>query len=226
MEYRGNDGVLRGFEVDLLREVAGELDLRPVWIDTRRTALVGAVLARKCDVIASSFPVRWEYQQSIRQVEYLGVPISLLVRDDDDPPLAIGLCGRAIGAFARTRESELLVEYSKVCRRHGRPPVKRVAMTDTPDALRQLQSGSIDGLLDERPSVAWYSRLQTDRFDDGGGLPDEQVDYSIGYGAGRNSVFWGIRSALQTLHSDGRFRDLLHRWGLDRNGVEGLPLYS
>lgn len=226
MEYRGRDGVLRGFEVDLLEEVARELDLRPVWVDTKRSALISGVVERKCDVIASSLPIRWENQQSIRELEYLGVPISLLVRDGAEAPLAIGLCGRPVGAFAGTREAEILLEYSETCRRHGRPPVRRVAMSNVPDALSQLQAGRIDGLLDDLPLVAWYWRRQTDSFDDGGALPNEQVDYAIGYGAGRNSLFFGIRNALLALHSDGTFADLLHRWGLDRKGVEGLPLYS
>ncbi|HJS49190.1 MAG TPA: transporter substrate-binding domain-containing protein [Gaiellaceae bacterium] len=226
MEYRGRDGVLRGFEIDLLDEIANRVDLRPVWVDTSRSRLVDAVVEGRCDVIASSLPVDFEDQKAIREIAYLGVPISLLVLDGAEPPLARGLCGRPIGAFAGTRQSRILAEYSDVCERAGRPPVDEVAVNDVPEALSLVESGRIDGLLDEVPLVGWYSRLQTDTFDDGGTLPVVKVDYAIGCPAGRDSVFWGVRLALQTINDDGTFVELLHRWGLDEKGVEGLALYS
>lgn len=226
MEYRGSDGVLRGFEVDLLKEIAVRLDLRPVWVATKRASLVAALVEAKCDAIASSLPVRFEDQKSIGEVEYLSVPIAMLVRDDEVPPLAIGLCGRPIGALADTRELALLAQYANACTRAGRPPIRAIAVESTSDALGRLRTGNIDVLLDELPLVAWYSRAQTDRFDDGGALPKERVDYAIGYRAGRTSIYWGIRGALAELYRDGIFVDLLRRWGLDRKGIEGLPLYS
>ena len=99
-------------------------------------------------------------------------------------------------------------------------------MKDVPEALSGLEAGRIDGLLDEVPLIGWYSKLQTDTFDDGGTLPVVKVDYAIGYPAGKDSIFWGIRGALQTMHDDGTFVEFLHRWGLDEKGVEGLALYS
>ena len=226
MEYRGRDGVLRGFEIDLLNEVAGRVDLEPVWVDTSRSLLVDAVADGNCDVVASSLPVDFGDQKVIGEIAYLGVPISLLVRDGEEPPLARGLCGRPVGTFAGTRESRILGEYSEVCERNGRPSVDEVTMKDMPEALSRLEGGRIDGLLDEVPLIGWYSKLQTDTFDDGGTLPAVKVDYAIGYPAGKDSIFWGIRGALQTMHDDGMFVELLHRWGLDEKGVEGLALYS
>ncbi len=227
MEYRGRDGVLRGFEIDLLHEIADRVELQPAWVDTSRSLLVDAVVEGRCDAVASSLPVDFEDQKAIREIAYLGVPISLLVRDGDEPPLARGLCGRPIGAFAGTVQSRILEEYSEACERAGRPAVNEVAMNDVPEALRRLEAGGIDGLLDEVPLVGSYSKLRTDAFDDGGTLPVVKVDYVIGCcRAGRDSLFWGIRLALQTIHDDGTFVELLHRWGLDEKGVEGLALYS
>lgn len=226
MEYRGMDGVLRGFEVDLLDEIASRIDLEPVWVNTGGPQLVDAAAKGACDVVASSLTVDFEDQKAIGEIAYLGVPISLLVRDGEDPPLARGLCGRPIGAFPGTRQSRILAEYSEVCARAGRPSVNAVVVNDVPDALSRLEAGRIDGLLDEVSLVGWYSKLQTDRFDDGGTLPVVKVDYAIGYRAGSTSVFWGIRGALQTIQDDGTFAELLHRWGLDQKGVRGLALYS
>jgi polar amino acid transport system substrate-binding protein len=226
MEYRGRDGVLRGFEVDLLDEIASRVDLQPAWVYASGPLLVDAAAEGRCDVVASSLTVDFEDQDVIGEIAYLGVPISLLVRDGEEPPLARGLCGRPIGAFAGTRQSRILAEYSEVCVRAGRPTVNAVVVNSVSDALSRLEAGQIDGLLDEVPLIGWYSKLQTDRFDNGGTLPVVKVDYAIGYRAGRASVFWAIRDALQTMNDDGTFVELLHRWGLDEKGVKGLALYS
>jgi polar amino acid transport system substrate-binding protein len=226
MQYRGSDGVLRGFEVDLLGEIADELDLRPVWVDVKRGAIVGALAEGRCDVIASSLDVRWEEQEAIREIEYLSVPMSLLVRDGADAPLAVGLCGRRIGAFPGTQEAKRLAVYSEACRRDDRPTIEIVVVTGREDALNRLRGSRIDGLLDDLPTNAWYVQRQTDRFDDGGAVSIEDVHYALGYGKDRTSVYLGLRAALFTLYEDGTFAELMERWGLDRKGVRGLPLYS
>jgi ABC-type amino acid transport substrate-binding protein len=226
MQYRGRDGVLRGFEVDLFREIATELGLEAVWVDRSRSEIVDALARGDCDVIASSLAVRWEDQQVIQEIEYLGLPMSLLVRQGEQAPLAIGLCGRPIGTFARTWEARILTGFSRTCTRNGRAPIEIVFVTGGAAALEQLRTGRIDGLLDDGPTNAWYAQRQTDRFDDGGTVPNEDVHYAIGYREGARDVFVAVRSALFTLHHEGTFDELLHRWGLDDKGVEGLPLYS
>lgn len=226
MQYRGRDGVLRGFEVDLVERVAEELELETKWVTRTRSTLVDSLARGECDVIASSLAVGWDDQQVIGEIEYLGMPMSLLVRDEAVAPLAVGLCGRRIGVFPRTWESRILAEYSQACTRNGRAAVRIVELADLETALERLRTGRVDGLLDDRPTSAWYAQRQTDRFDDGGTVPNEDVHYAIGYREGKTSVFQAMRGALFALHEDGSFEELLHRWGLDDEGVEGLPLYS
>lgn len=226
MQYLGRDGILRGFEVDLAERVAEELELRTEWVERTRETVVPALARGDCDVVVSSLAVGWDDQQVIGEIEYLGMPMSLLVRDGAEAPLAVGLCGRRVGAFPRTWESRILAEYSQACRRNGRAPIRIVDLAVTEAALEQLRAGRLDGILDDRPTNAWYAQRQTDRFDDGGTVPNEDVHYAIGYREGATSVFQAVRGALFAMHEDGSFQELLHRWGLDDVGVEGLPLYS
>jgi polar amino acid transport system substrate-binding protein len=226
MQYRGRDGVLRGFEVDLFSDVAAELDLEAVWVDRSRSEIVAALAQGDCDMIASSLAVRWEDQLVVQEIEYLAMPISLLVRDGETAPLAVGLCGKRVGAFAHTWESRILARYSRACRRDGRPAIETVLVTSGDSALEQLRAGRIAGFLDDGPTSAWYAQRQTDRFDDGGTVPNEDVHYAIAVQEGNTDVFVAVRNALFTLYHEGTFDELLHRWGLDDKGVEGLPLYS
>jgi polar amino acid transport system substrate-binding protein len=226
MQYRGHDGVLRGFEVDLFDAVAKEMDLDVVWVESPRAQVVRALADGECDVIASSLAVRWEDQLVVQEVEYLAMPISLLVRDGAVAPLSVGLCGQRVAAFAHTWEARILARYARNCRRQSKPAVTTVVVTSGDAALEQLRSGGVDGFLDDGPTSAWYAQRQTDSFDDGGTVPNEDVHYAFAVQKGKPDVFVAVRNGMFALYDDGRFEELLHRWGLDDKGVEGLPLYS
>lgn len=225
MAYRGADGVLRGFEVDLLREIAGLNDLEPVWVETTHAELLDSLAEGKCDVIASALTVRYDDQSRIAEFPYLTAPIGLLVRDEERAPVALGLCGRAVGALAGTLEEELAGTYSEECVDAGRPPAEVVVTTSTDDGLARLREGDIDVLLDDRPTTDWFARRQTDSFDDGGTLSSQDnVVYAIGYGIGKNTLFSGIQGSLHGLNRDGTLPELIHRWGLEDAGVRLLRL--
>jgi polar amino acid transport system substrate-binding protein len=225
MAHRGRDGVLRGFEVDLLRKIAGLYDLEPVWVETAHSALVDSLAAGKCDLIASALTVRYDDQRRISEFPYLFAPIGVLVRDEEPPPVALGLCGRAVGTLARTPEEDLARRYSDECVRSGRPPAGLVVAADTDEALEKLGSGDVDVLLDGRPTTDWFARRETDRFDDGGALPSaDRLVYAIGYGRGKKTLFSGLQGALFTLNRDGTLAELIARWRLEDAGVRLLRL--
>jgi polar amino acid transport system substrate-binding protein len=223
MEYRTRAGSRKGFEVDIMEEVARRLALAPVWVDTRRAQLIGAVVRRECDVIASSLPVRLEDQHRINELAYLVVPISLLVRDEEAARLALGLCGKRVAAFPRSRELEIVSEYSDECRAQGRKAISPLEVQTTTEALRALEARRVDALLDAAASNDWYARRRPDRVEVAALLPEEER-YAIGYGSGMNSVVLAVRGALLTMHQDGTFASLLARWGLEDTGVRGLPI--
>jgi polar amino acid transport system substrate-binding protein len=224
MEYRTRAGKRKGFEVDVMDEVARRLDLVPVWVNTSRAQLIEAVVRGTCDVIASSLPVRLEDQHRINELAYLVVPISLLVRDEEPAPLALGLCGKRIAAFTRTRELEIASEYSDTCRSQGRKAIRPLEVQTTTEALRALENRQADALLDAASSNDWYARRRPDRVEIAALLPGEEERYAIGYGRRKNSVVLAVQGALLTIHQDRTFDSLLARWGLADMGVRGLPL--
>jgi polar amino acid transport system substrate-binding protein len=226
LEFRTSDGVLRGFEVDLLTEVAERLELEPAWVDVRRTEIVDAVVAGRCDAAASTLTVRRDGGGTLGRmaaIAYLGVPVSLLVRRGEQPLAVTGLCGRRVGAFAQSLEHDLLQQHRSACVEDGQPPVEPVALTGTPVALEQLRSGELDAILDAHPVSAWFARRQTDRFDLAWILGEEIVHWAIGVGLEKPELYHAIRANLRELGHDGTVRALLHEWGLDRAGVTPLP---
>lgn len=222
--YRAADGVLRGFEVDLLGEVAARLQLEQVWIDVRRDETVDAVVAGRCDAAASTLAIRRDRGSLGRMaaIGYLGVPVSLLVRRGERSLGTTGLCGRRVGVLGGSLEQDLLEEHARTCAgRGGR--VEVTPHTSTPGAHAALRSGGLDAILDEHPVNAWFARRQTDRFDLAWVLGEETVRWAIGVGIEKPELYHAIRATLRELGHDGTFDSLLDTWGLDRAGVVRLP---
>jgi ABC-type amino acid transport substrate-binding protein len=225
MAYRGTDGVLRGFEVDLLGEIARLNDLEPVWVEATHAALLDSLAEGKCDLVASALTVRYDDQARIAEFPYLTAPIGMLVRDEERAQVALGLCGRPVGALAQTPEEEVVRAFAEACVDAGRPQTKVVVTRSTDDGLTRLRAGGIDVLLDDRPTTDWFARRQTDSFDDGGTLSSQDnVVYAIGYGIGKNTLFSGIQGSLFELGRDGTMSELIERWGLADAGVKLLRL--
>jgi len=222
--YRAADGVLRGFEVDLLGEVAARLELGQAWIDVPRDETVDAVVAGRCDAAVSTLAIRRDRGSLGRMaaIGYLGVPVSLLVRRGARSLGTTGLCGRRVGVLSGSLEQDLLEEHARTCAgRGGRLEV--APHTSTPEAHAELRSGGLDAILDEHPVNAWFARRQTDRFDLAWVLGEEIVRWAIGVGIEKPELYHRIRAALRELGHDGTFDSLLDTWGLDRAGVVRLP---
>ena len=227
LEYRASDGVLRGFEVDLVEEIAGRHDLEVEWVETARAEIVDALVAGRCDAAASTFAVRRDGGTlgRVAATAYLSTPVSLLVGPDARlSVVANGLCGLRVGAFPATLEHDVLEEHGAGCPANGRR-LSIVAVASTPEALEALRAGRLDAVLAEHPVNDWFARRQTDRFDLvwvlGG---DVVVRWAIASAEGKTELYAAIRATLRELHADGTFDVLLERWRLERTGVVALPI--
>ena len=226
LEYRSRDGVLRGFEVELMEEIADRLGLGVTWVDRRRDELADALSRRQCDVVASTLAVRRDGSGELSRVAasaYLAVPVSLLVRRGERGLALTGLCGRRVAALAGTRELDLLGELGEGCADEGRGAVEAVATTGTPESLAALGTGRVDAVLAEHPVNAWLAQRRTDAFDLASILGEELARWAIGTDRDRVGVYDAVRVSLRELHEDGTFGELLDRWGLDRTGAIRLP---
>jgi polar amino acid transport system substrate-binding protein len=227
LEYRARDGVVRGFEVDLLTAIAERLDLDVTWVEIERNDVEVALLRGRCD-LATSVGVRRDLLGGVLTrfpaTAYLSAPLSLLVRNDERPRALTGLCGLRVGVFQATREEHLLRGYSDACRAREQAPIRVVGATGTPVLLEQLAAGRIDAVFAEHPVNDWYARRQTDRYDVAWILGDEVVRWAIGSRPGADAVSGALKGELLGMHDDGSFRELLGLWALDRAGATPLPI--
>jgi ABC-type amino acid transport substrate-binding protein len=200
-------GRLRGFDVDLAREAARRLDLRPAWVEAARSELVPALLDGRCDVIASRLRVTYELQSRISMVPYLQVGQLPLARAGADVPAT--LCGARVVVLPGSAEEETAASYRERC---ARPPRIETAPS-TPAAVELLASGRADAVFDDAPVARWFARRQPGKLTPVGEDVDH-VNYGVGMGRRLDSLYFGVRNALRSMRSDGAFQRLQRRWDL------------
>lgn len=195
-----------GFEIAVQREIARRLELRPVFVPTTRTQLVGDLAAGRCDVAVGHLRVTYEDQRRIGVLGYVAAPLAYLVRDGVPAPAAP--CPARLAVVTRTAAEEETAD----CPRTVEPTLAA--------AVRDLRSRSADVLFDDAVVARWYAQREP-------GLravpADGRTRYGIGYRKRYNSVFFAERGALLAMGDDGSFRRLMDRYGLRAARALGLP---
>ncbi|MGD2103842.1 MAG: ABC transporter substrate-binding protein [Anaerolineae bacterium] len=207
-ESIGADGTPEGLDVDLAREIADRLDLRPQFVaNLPYDGLYDALAAERVDVVVSALvvdPSRMEdYAYSISYFDAGPVLVSA-----DEP--------RAVESIRDLAGHNLAVALGTEGDRQGREWARRlsglvVVQYGTPtEALDALQSGETDIAL-----VDHVSALQAmDGASDLVIIGEPVIDVPYACAVRRDSVrlLQAINEALRAMEEDGTIEGLMSRW--------------
>jgi ABC-type amino acid transport substrate-binding protein len=145
-------GELKGVEVDLARQIAGGLRMKPVFVELPWDQLIPALLARRIDVIMAGMSITEERRALLTFTEpYLQVGQMALIRMRDAGrlagPGAMAVPGRRIGVEQGTTGEQYATRSLAGA---GVTRFESVAR-----ALQALQAGSIDYLIHDAPTI-WH----------------------------------------------------------------------
>jgi len=219
------DGRETGFEVELLRQMAGLLGSRLIWVPTARTAFATALAARKCDVVVSrlGYDLDTQFRLDVGALQYLALPLVLEApAGSATAPVAMtDLCGGELAVIAWTAPAFDAVEQQQTCRRDGEPRLRLVEAPSSDAALELVRSGRAEAVLDDAISAAAVLAEQDDF-----GTADvtgRKGYIAIGYRARRLSTEGALHAALLELYDRGVVRKLVARWDLEEATLLPLP---
>lgn len=194
-----------GFEVDLLRAVAGKLGLEVQLVGRTSGALVPDLLAHRHDLSASGLRDTDLGTDLCPSVPYLDADLGMLVPAEN--PLGIGgpgdLAGRAVGV-ADGSEAHAWARSQLAATSSIRPyPAPE-------DLLAGLRDREVDALVEELPVVRHAQTVS----------PEFQVvhvvdldsSYVVAAAPDNRGLIRLVNDALQALADEGILRDLRERW--------------
>jgi ABC-type amino acid transport substrate-binding protein len=200
------DGEFTGFDIELLREVAGRMDLE---IEVNVVPFDGiwlAPAAGTCDIVASAVTITPERQGAAAFSEpYFDAEQSLMVRSDDEDTFAAldDLAGATIGVQTGTTGEGYAEENA--------PTDAELRSYDEPAALfLALESGEIDAILQDFPVNAYRITqggdfVLTERFDTG-------EAYGFAVAQDNEALIDEVDGHLEDMRDDGTYDDIFTEW--------------
>ncbi len=202
---------LTGFDVALVRHLAEQLGLTPELKATPFNAIIPALAAGNCDLVASATTITAERRKKVSFTQpYFDAEQSLLVRAPDASryPRLAGLQGRRIGVQSGTTGER----YAKT---HAPQGTTIKAFPGAEDLFSALVSGDIDAVLQDFP-VNQYRALRTadqftvtERFKTG-----EQYGFAVA--KDNPGLAAALGTALEATRSSGTYDALYATWFGDR----------
>lgn len=195
-----------GFEVQLLREVAALVALKPLYVNRTTAALIPGALAHRHDLAASALRDTDELLgQACRSEAYLEADLGILVPAAE--PIEIKGIGdlpeRPIGVLNGSEG-----EAWAVSNLGDSPNVVRIGAPE--DLLAELRDGRIDAIVDDLP-VLLHAQTVSPEF-----RVVDEIDldsrYVFATAPDNGGLMHVVDDALDQLREDGTLADLEKRW--------------
>jgi len=191
-----------GFDIELVREIAKRLELRPVIRDTPFDTIFRDLAQGKFDMVASATTITDERERTVDfSNPYYDAKQSLLVRQGSDVRSVEELGGKTVGAQDGTTGADYAKEETDA------RTVRTYESYD--DAFNALVAGQIDAVIVDLPAgqeaVKQKQGLEVDRID---------VDERYGFAFGRNAdeLREEVNRVLGEIKEDGTYERLYRKW--------------
>ncbi len=207
MQFINEQRELVGFDIDLMRMIAGEAGMEVEFRNTAWDGIFAGLAAGQYDAIISSVTITEERRQTMDfSIPYINAGQVLIVRQNETGVTTLAdLRGRTAGAQIGTTGAFEIQAVSGVELR---------SYDELGLAIEDLALGRIDGVVADTPIAADFV-LQNENYRGRlkiVGEPFTQEYYGIAVQRGNSALLDRINAALQTLLDSGRVAALEDQW--------------
>jgi polar amino acid transport system substrate-binding protein len=224
--YR-EQGRIVGYDVELAETMCRALGVQAEFIDTQWSGVIPALYAGRFDIIMSSMSyTRARMERVAFTIPYAEAGQSLLIRWRDESLIRgiNDMNGRALGVKLGSPGETLHPRLAERMRAAGGAGFSAVrTYDDHPAAYLALMQGSVDGVLNTLPTLAFVIRSQRGRFaivrgigaDNWAGIALRREDTEV--------LAW-LNEQLRAMRASGALKALQEAWfGLEFNLPETIP---
>ena len=212
--YATDNKTIIGLNADLARAIGKTLGV-PVEIqDVQFDGIIPGLSSKRFDMAIASMSATTERLKTLDMVRYGEWGNSLAVAAGN--PLKLSpdtLCGHKIAVMQGSiQEAKRLPELSaKACDGTGRPKINPVVLPSQTDAVLQLGSGRVDGVLGDTPVIAYAASQTPEKF----ALVAELNRSPVAVGLPKGSDLTpAVQAAIQALMTTGTYQQIFAKWGM------------
>jgi polar amino acid transport system substrate-binding protein len=200
------DGEFTGFDIELMRAIAGELGLDLVVVNIGFDPITSglAMEAGDCDIAAASITITEEREENIDFTDaYFVADQSLLAKNDSGISSLVDMAGRNLGVQSGTT-GELYANEND-------PGAEIISFENPGDLFTALEAGQIEGILqDIVPNAA--EALENDTVAVVETYPTQE-EYGFALQEdGKDALREAVNEALETVRDNGTYDSIYDDW--------------
>ncbi|UVJ41192.1 ABC transporter substrate-binding protein [Arthrobacter sp. CJ23] len=216
-----------GLNPDVARLIAKKLDLKLKFVDTKFDTIIPGLDGGRFDFTATTMSKTEERLKVLDMIDYFRAGTSVAAAAGNPLKLTVEtLCGKNIavtqGSTGQLKRLPALSEQS--CTSKGQPAINAVTLPNVQEALTQLHSKRIDGILYDTTALAWAAKQQPDSFTILGRVNVGSSDLTaVGLKKG-SPLTPALQAALQSVLATPEYKESLEKWGLDSGAITDAKL--
>jgi ABC-type amino acid transport substrate-binding protein len=217
-EFKDSQGMIVGFDVDLMNAIARTLGLKPDYRETAFDSIIPSVRADNFDVGASSFTDTVDREQKVDFVTYFQAG-NLWARRTGTSVEPSAACGLKIGvAQGGLQESKEIPAKSDACVGAGLSPIDMVVFTRQDDLTKALVAGEVDAMSADSPVTGFAVKLSAGALEAAGEVTDSaSYGWPVAKGSG---LAESLKQGLQHLMQTGEYRTIATLWGVEKGLID------
>ena len=217
-----------GLNPDIARLVAKKLGLKLKFENTSFDTIIPGIDGGRYDFTVTTMSPTAERLKVLDMIDYFNSALSVAVSAGN--PLNISnddMCGRNIavtkGSNAQLKHLPNISEWT--CTSKGKPAINAVTLPNVQEALTQLASKRIDGILYDTPSLVWADQQQPNTFTILSPQVDTRSDHVAAIGLKKGSPLTpALQKATQSVLDSPEYKKSLGNWGLESGAITEAKL--
>lgn len=217
-----------GLNPDMARLIAKKLGLKLKFENTAFDTIIPGIDGGRYDFTATTMSPTEERLKVLDMIDYFNGGLSVAVAHGN--PLNISnddMCGRNI-AVTKGSNAQLkhLPNVSKwTCEEKGKPAINGITLPNIQEALTQLASKRVDGILYDTVSLVWAEEQQPNTFTVLTPQVDTRSDHVVAVALKKNSPLTpALQAAVQSVLDSPEYKKSLANWGLEEGAVTEAKL--
>jgi polar amino acid transport system substrate-binding protein len=219
-EFIGADGkTVEGMSPDLGHALGRVMGLKFDFVNASFDSIIPGLSSGKYDIGFSSFTDTKEREKVVDFVTYFSAGTSFYVNASGGPTInsLADLCGHSVGVERGTIQADDASAQRKKCTAEGKPGVTVKVYPDQNAANLAISSGRQEVGMADSPVAAYIVKQSNGQFKLTG-TPYNTAPYGMAIPKG-NGMAKPILDALKELMSNGTYKAILTKWGVQEGAI-------
>jgi polar amino acid transport system substrate-binding protein len=217
-----------GLNPDIARLVAKKLGLRLKFVQASFDTIIPGIEGGRYDFTATSMSPTPERLKVLDMIDYFNGGLSVAVSAGN--PLGLSndnLCGKNIavtkGSNAQLKHLPNISEWT--CISQGKPAINGITLPNVQEALTQLASKRIDGVMYDTPALVWAQEQQPKAFTLLTPQVDTRTEHIVTVALKKGSPLTpALQAAVQSVLESPEYQKSLDNWGLSAGAIKEAKL--